>query len=62
MPLYGTADRKYFDAGAGIHGFSLPEHATDATRRLYAERMVTIPNNKELSKDGDRGHHFDSVK
>lgn len=62
MPLSGTADRKFFDAGAGIHGFSLPKHATDETRRLYAARIVTIPYNKEFSKDGDHGHHFDNVK
>jgi len=62
MPLSGTADRKYNDPGAGIHGFVLPAGVSEATRRLYAAKIVTIPFAKEFSKDGDHGHHFDNVK
>lgn len=62
MPLSGTADRKYHDAGAGTRGFSLPSGASGETRRLYAEKIVTIPYSRDFRKDGDRGHHFDNVK
>lgn len=62
MPLSGTADRKYHDAGAGIKGFTLPPNASEETRRLYAEKIVTIPYSKDFRKDGDAGHHFDNVK
>lgn len=62
MPLSGTADRKYHDEGAGIHGFSLPAGAGAQTLKLYADRLVTIPYSKEFGKDGDHGHHFDNVK
>jgi pimeloyl-ACP methyl ester carboxylesterase len=62
MPLSGTADRKYHDPGAGIKGFVLPANATEETRRLYAEKIVTIPYSKDFRKDGDKGHHFDNVK
>lgn len=62
MPLSGTADRKFHDPGAGIKGFVLPAGASAATRRLYAEKIVTIPYSKEFRKDKDKGHHFDNVK
>lgn len=64
MPLSGTADRKFHDPGAGIKGFVLPAGASAATRRLYAEKIVTIPYSKEFrkDKDKDKGHHFDNVK
>jgi hypothetical protein len=62
MPLSGTADRKFHDPGAGIKGFILPPGATEETRRLYAEKIVTIPYSKDFRKDGDEGHHFDNVK
>jgi hypothetical protein len=62
MPLSGTADRKYHDPGAGIKGFVLPRDATEETRQLYAEKIVTIPYTKDFRKDGDKGHHFDNVK
>lgn len=62
MPFSGTADRKYHDPGAGIKGFVLPPGASDETRRLYAEKIVTIPYTKDFRKDGDEGHHFDNVK
>jgi hypothetical protein len=62
MKLSGTADRKFHDAGAGIRGFVLPLEASEFTRRLYAEKIVTIPYDKEFKKDGDKGHHFDNVK
>jgi hypothetical protein len=62
MPLSGTADRKFDDPGAGIKGFVLPAGASPATRKLYAEKIVTIPYSKDLRKDGDKGHHFDNVK
>lgn len=62
MKFSGSADRKYHDAGADIHGFVLPKGASEETRQLYAEKIVTIKWEKEFEKDGDRGHHFDNVK
>ena len=62
MPLSGTADRKFDDPGAGIKGFVLPAGASAATRKLYADKIVTIPYSKSFRKDDDKGHHFDNVK
>src|ERR1700733_8256087 len=62
MPFSGTAGRKFGDPGAGISGFTLPEGATAETRRLYAEKIVTIPWTAKLEKDSDYGRHFDNVK
>jgi pimeloyl-ACP methyl ester carboxylesterase len=62
MPFAGTADRKFHDPGAGLRGFVLPRGASSATRKLYAEKIVTIPYEKEFRKDKDRGLHFDNVK
>lgn len=62
MKFSGTADRKFHDPGAGIKGFVLPAGATDETRKLYAEKIVTIPYSEDFRKDGDKGHHFDNVK
>jgi hypothetical protein len=62
MPFSGTADRKFDDPGAGITGFVLPKGADAATRKLYKEKIVTIPWTAELEKDGDYGKHFDNVK
>jgi len=62
MPFSGTADRKFDDPGAGLRGFVLPSGASEETRRLYAEKIVTIPYEKEFRKDKDRGLHFDNVK
>lgn len=62
MKFSGTADRKFHDPGAGIKGFVLPAGATDETKRLYAEKIVTIPYSEDFRKDGNKGHHFDNVK
>jgi len=62
MPFSGTADRKFDDPGAGLRGFVMPRHASEETRRLYAEKIVTIPYEKEFRKDKDQGLHFDNVK
>lgn len=62
MPLSGTADRKFDDPGAGIKGFVLPAGASAATRKLYADKIVTIPYSKDFRKDQDKGRHFDNVK
>ncbi len=62
MPLSGTADRKFDDPGAGIKGFVLPAGASAATRKLYADKIVTIPYSKDFRKDQDQGRHFDNVK
>jgi len=62
MPFSGTADRKFHDPGAGITGFVLPAGASAATRKLYSEKLVTIPWTAKLEKDGDYGRHFDNVK
>ncbi|CAN5798503.1 hypothetical protein BH11VER1_BH11VER1_34120 [soil metagenome] len=62
MKFSGTADRKKHDPGAGIDGFILPKGATAETRKLYADKIVTIKWTKELEADGDYGHHFDNIK
>ncbi len=62
MKLSGTADRKFRDAGAGVNGFVLPQGASEATKQLYASKIVTIPYDESFKKDGDKGHHFDNVK
>ncbi len=62
MPFSGTADRKFGDPGAGITGFVLPKGASAATRKLYAEKIVTIPWTAKMEKEGDYGHHFNNVK
>ncbi len=62
MPFSGTADRKFDDPGAGITGFVLPKGTTAATRKLYSEKIVTIPWTARLEKEGDHGRHFDNVK
>ncbi|HEY2124696.1 MAG TPA: hypothetical protein VGG94_04445 [Chthoniobacterales bacterium] len=61
MPFTGTADRKFDDHGAGITGFVLPAGATAETRKLYADKIVTIPWTKKLEADGDYGHHFNNI-
>ncbi|MFN0128341.1 MAG: hypothetical protein ACKV19_16835 [Verrucomicrobiales bacterium] len=62
MKFSGTADRKFHDPGAGIKGFVLPAGATEETKRLYAQKITTIPYSDDFRKDGDKGHHFDNVK
>ena len=62
MKFTGTSDRKKHDEGADIHGFVLPPNASEETRKLYAEKIVTIPWNKKMKESGDRGHHFDNIK
>lgn len=61
MPFTGTADRKFDDPGAGITGFVLPAGATAKTRKLYADKIVTIAWTKKLEADDDYGHHFDNI-
>jgi pimeloyl-ACP methyl ester carboxylesterase len=61
MGFSGTADRK-FEPGAGETGFILPEKAGAATKKLYAEKIVTIPWTKAMTSDGNDGRHFDNVK
>jgi hypothetical protein len=62
MKFTGSADRKRNDPGADITGFVLPAGANAATRKLYAQKIVTIKWTKELEADGDYGHHFDNIK
>jgi len=62
MKFSGSTDRKYHDEGADIHGFVLPEGANAETRKLYADKIVTIKWNKDFEVDGNHGHHFDNVK
>lgn len=61
MGFSGTADRK-FAPGAGETGFILPDHANAATKKLYAEKIVTIPWTQAMKAAGDDGRHFDNVK
>ena len=62
MPFSGTADGKFHDPGAGITGFVLPAGASAATRKLYAQKLVTIPWTAQLEKDGDYRKHCENVK
>jgi len=62
MKFTGSADRKYHNEGADIHGFVLPKGANAETRKLYADKIVTIKWTKEFEKDGNHGHHFDNIK
>ncbi len=61
VPFTGTADRKPGAAAAGVAGFFLPRDASDETRKLYAERLVTIPWTAEFERDGNYGRHLDNV-
>lgn len=61
MPFSGTADRTN-EAGAGIKGFVMPVTANSETRKLYTDKLVTIPWTAKLENDGDYGRHFDNVK
>ena len=40
----------------------LPKGANAETRKLYADKIVTIKWNKKFEKDGNKGHHFDNIK
>jgi pimeloyl-ACP methyl ester carboxylesterase len=63
MAATGTADRKFGEAGAGVKGFTLAAEASEETRRLYAEKLVTIPWREEFERqDKYYGRHFDNVK
>ncbi|MGI9241631.1 MAG: hypothetical protein ACR2RV_12590 [Verrucomicrobiales bacterium] len=62
MKFTGTTDRKHDVDGADLHGFVLPPNANDETRKLYADKIVTIPWKEEMKKSGDRGRHFDNIK
>jgi pimeloyl-ACP methyl ester carboxylesterase len=61
MPASGTADRKFGEAAAGLRGFVMPDGATADTRRLYAEKLITIPWTEQFERDGDYGRHLDNV-
>lgn len=61
MGFSGTADRK-FVPGAGETGFVLPKNTSAKTKRLYAEKIVTIPWTKAMEADGNDGRHFDNIK
>jgi pimeloyl-ACP methyl ester carboxylesterase len=60
MAATGTADRQPGSA-AGITGFIMPAGATAETRKLYAEKLVTITWTKEFERVGNFGHHLDNV-
>jgi len=60
MAATGTSDRQLGSA-AGITGFVMPANATEETRRLYAERLVTIAWSKDFERVGNYGHHLDNV-
>jgi len=60
MVATGTADRQPGSA-AGITGFVMPGNATEETRKLYAERLVTISWSKDFERAGNYGHHLDNV-
>jgi len=60
MVATGTADRQP-GAAAGVKGFVLPPGANEETRKLYAEKLVTIPWTREFERVGNFGHHLDNV-
>ncbi|MBN1510094.1 MAG: hypothetical protein JW955_24825 [Sedimentisphaerales bacterium] len=63
MAVTGTADRRRGEAGAGVKGFTMPPDASEETRRLYAEKLVTIAWREEFEEqDKYYGRHFDNVK
>lgn len=61
VPLVGTADRQSVEAAAGLNGFTLPAGATEETRRLYREKVVTIAWTRQLDPTRDCGTHLDNV-
>jgi hypothetical protein len=62
VPLTGTADRETSGAGpAGASGFLLPPGASEETRRLYAQKIITIAWTPEFEKAGNFGQHLDNV-
>lgn len=61
VPMMGTADRQFGKEAAGLNGFALPAAAPEETRRLYAQKVVTIPWNKALDPTHDCGSHLDNV-
>lgn len=61
VPTSGTADRKFGEVAAGLKGFVMPNGATADTRRLYAEKIVTIPWTEQFERDGNYGGHLDNV-
>jgi pimeloyl-ACP methyl ester carboxylesterase len=60
MVVTGTADRQPGSA-AGTTGFVIPAGATEETRKLYADKLVTIAWTKEFERVGNFGHHLDNV-
>jgi len=60
MAATGTADRQS-GAAAGVAGFVMPAGATAETRKLYAEKVVTIAWTREFERVGNFGHHLDNV-
>lgn len=61
VPAAGTADRSG-SIPAGTRGFVLPPGTSDETRRLYAEKVVTIAWSKDFERSGNYGGHLDNVK
>jgi len=62
VPLTGTADREFGGPGpAGLKGFILPANASEETRRLYAQKVVTIAWTPEFEAAGNYGRHLDNV-
>jgi len=61
LPITGTADRQFGRPAAGVKGFILPPNASEETRRLYADRLVTIAWTKDFERDGNYGQHLDNV-
>lgn len=62
LPLGGTADRANTVATIGVEGVQMPPGVTDATRALYAQKVVQVPWIDEFASYGNRGGHTDSVK
>jgi len=61
VPAAGTADRQPGAEAAGLAGFVLPPGASDATRSLYRDKLVTIPWTLQLDPTHECGTHLDNV-
>jgi pimeloyl-ACP methyl ester carboxylesterase len=60
LPLTGSVDREWALAGsAGLDGFVVPPGASEATQRLYAEKLRVRPYRSEYARHGYFGFHTD---
>ncbi|MEW6249837.1 MAG: hypothetical protein AB1716_04265 [Planctomycetota bacterium] len=62
LPITGSIDRESTNFGAaGLAGFIVPRHASEAARALYTEKLRNHPYKEEYAKYGYHGWHADST-